>query len=35
VARIRVAPPISTVELPDRRVLAHAAREAIMARIED
>lgn len=35
VARIRVAPPISTAEMPDRRALAHAAREAIVARIQD
>ncbi len=35
VARIRVAPPMPTAELPDRRALAHAAREAIVARIQD
>jgi 1-acyl-sn-glycerol-3-phosphate acyltransferase len=35
VARIRVAPPMSTVDLPDRKALAHAAREAIMAGIQD
>ncbi|MBT9498662.1 MAG: 1-acyl-sn-glycerol-3-phosphate acyltransferase [Zoogloea sp.] len=35
VARIRVAPPMPTIDLPDRRALAHAAREAIVARLED
>jgi 1-acyl-sn-glycerol-3-phosphate acyltransferase len=35
VARIRVAPPISTLDLPDRKALAHSAREAIMAGIQD
>lgn len=35
VARIRVAPPMPTVDLPDRKALAHAAREAIMAGIQD
>lgn len=35
IARVRVAPAIPPGALPDRKAIAHAAREAIVARIGD
>ena len=35
IARVRVAPAIQPGTLPDRKAIAHAAREAIVARIGD